>query len=90
MAGVWPVHDDAGELVAEHQRLVQPSVADARLGVPVQVRAAQADRGDPHEAHPVADDRIRSAVQPQIPGAVQARDPHQRTLSAHQPPRGPL
>ena len=39
---------DAGELVTGDDRLVQHDLADAALEEPVQVRAADPDRGDGH------------------------------------------
>jgi hypothetical protein len=44
IAGVFPnCFDDSSKLVAEHQRGLHPGVADAPVGVGMQVRAADAD-----------------------------------------------
>jgi hypothetical protein len=40
---------DAGELVAEDERLAEHRVADTSLEEPVSIRAAETDTADPHE-----------------------------------------
>src|SRR6266568_2256344 len=65
------VLDHAGRFMAEHQRFREGGVADAGLSPPVQVRAADADRGDPHQARPWSWHRHRLISQPEIAGAVQ-------------------
>ena len=71
-----PVLGDAGELVAEHERAVEPGVADARLAVPVQIGSAQPHGGHPHQAVPGRHVRRRLVGDPQVADAVQADGPH--------------
>src|SRR5437764_1111335 len=70
------VLDHAGGLVAEHHRGRQGRVADLTLVPPVQVRAADADRGHPHQAHPRPGLRYRLLGQPDIARPVQPRGLH--------------
>ena len=67
---------DAGHLVAEHHRPVELRVADAALGVPVQVRAAQPDGADPDQVLARARDRVGLLVQDDRAGGVQPGRPH--------------
>jgi hypothetical protein len=66
------VDDDAAELVAEHERTLEPGVADRALAVPMQIRAAQADRrhSQEHLVRAAGGDRLRA--DPEIAGAVEA------------------
>src|SRR5204863_9175809 len=72
------VLDHAGGLVAEDHRGRQGRVTDAALVPPVQVRAADADRGHPHQAHSGPGLRYRLLGQPDIARSVQPRGLHVR------------
>jgi len=76
--------DHAGGFVAEHQRPGQGRITDPALAPPVQVRAADADGGHPHQAHPPAGFRHRLVFQPEIPDRVQPRRLH-APLAFHAP-----
>ena len=67
---------DPRELVAEHERSREPRLADPALAEPVQVGAAEADRGDAHERLAVARLRALFLVQAQVARRVQAQRAH--------------
>ena len=81
LAAPRPVRDHPRALVAEHQRMREPGVADRALVPPVQVRAADADRGDPHQAHPRPRLRLGLVRHPQVAHRVQSRRAHPFLLS---------
>ncbi len=66
------VDDDAAELVAEHERTLEPGVADRALPVPMQIRAAQADRGHPQEHLVRAARGHRLGADAEVAGAMEA------------------
>ena len=70
------VHDHPGRLVAQHQRVIQRRVADAALVPPVQIRAADADGRDPHQALSRAGHRHRLVRHAQVSDRVQPGSPH--------------
>ena len=74
LARSWSTHDDRGEFVAEDQRSGQAGVADRRLLVPVQVRAAQADRADLEQHLTRGRLRGRLADDPDVALTVQTGD----------------
>ena len=82
-------HDHAGGLVAEHQRPAEAGVADACLGVPVQVGPAQTDRGDPDEDVPADDIRIGLVPDAHILNGMEPRDLH-RSPSCSSTPGDPV
>jgi hypothetical protein len=63
--------DDAGHLVPADERAGDLGVADAALLVPVQVRPADPDRGDPHQALALGHLRHRILGQTQVVRAVE-------------------
>ena len=66
--------DHAGELVADHERVRELGVADAALLEPVQVRAADPDGLDPHQAL-LRPRRWHGLLgEAQVAGPVEARD----------------
>ena len=67
--------DDARELVPEHQRMLEPGVADAALEQPVPIRAAETHGGDAHEHLPRRGRRVRLVVQPRLVRPVQPERP---------------
>src|SRR5690348_11329620 len=69
--------DHTGGLVPDHQRAADTGVADATLGVPVQIRPAQPDRGHPDQAVSGRHLRHRLLGEPDVADAVQPRDLHQ-------------
>ena len=81
LALLWPVGDDAGRLVAQHQGAAQGRVADAALAPPVQVGSADADRGDPDQAVTRAGDRDRFLSEPKVTYRMQP-------CRSHPSPRG--
>src|SRR6185436_7608269 len=58
--------DDAGQLVPADERAGDLGVADAALGVPVQVRSADPHGGDPHEALSLGRHRHRIVGEAQV------------------------
>ena len=68
--------DDAGGFVAEQHRLGQPYVADPRLGEPVKVRAADADRLHADEFFARPGNRWRLVDEPQFARPHQAKRLH--------------
>ena len=70
-----PGDDDARELVPEHERMLEPGVADAALEQPVTVRAAETHGGDAHEHLPRRRRRVRLVVQPRLVRPVQPERP---------------
>ena len=68
--------DDARHLVAEHQGPLERGVADRTLAEPVDVRAADADAGDPDQALPVARHRVGRVDHPHVARGMQGRTPH--------------
>ena len=70
------VRDHARTLVPRHQRPGELGVADAAFGVPVQVRAADANRGNPHEALASGCFGHRLLPDPQIRSPVKSRRSH--------------
>ena len=76
LACARPLDDDAGELVAEDERLAQHRVADTALEEPVPVGAAEPDTADAHEHLPRLRLGIRLLVQPQLADGVQAQRLH--------------
>ena len=67
--------DDARELVPEHERMLEPGVADATLEQPVPVRAAEAHGGHAHEHLPRRRRRVRLVIQPKVVRPVQPERP---------------
>ena len=76
LARARPLRDDAGELVAEDERLAQHRVADPALEEPVPVGAAETDAADAHEHLARLRLGVRLVVQPQLAGGVQAQRLH--------------
>src|SRR6202043_2138055 len=70
------VRDLARTLVPRHQRPGDLGVADGALGVPVQVRAADANRSDPHQALARRCFGRRLLPDPQVRGPVKSRRSH--------------
>jgi hypothetical protein len=66
--------DHAGELVAENERDGDGGISDPALAVPVQIRAAQADCLDAHEALAGSRSAHRLDGDAQVMAAVQARN----------------
>ena len=71
-----------GGLVAEDERAREDGVADPGLVVPVQVGAADADRGHPDQCLARPRDRGGLVGEPEVAGAVEAERPHRRRLRA--------
>ena len=76
LAAPRPLGDHSRPLVPEHQRVREGGVADRALVPPVQVRAADPDRGDPHQAHPLARPGHWLIAHPQVAGRVESRRSH--------------
>src|SRR5450756_2095580 len=70
------VRDHARTLVPRHQGPGDLGVADGAFGVPVQVRTADANRGNPHEALASCCFRRRLLPDPQVRGPVKSRRSH--------------
>jgi hypothetical protein len=68
--------DHARRFVAQDQRVIQGRVADPALVPPVQVRAADADGRDPHQALSRPGNRHRLVGQAQVCDRVQPGNPH--------------
>ena len=85
LAAPGTVLDHAGGFVAEHQRGRQGRIADLALVPPVQVRAADADRGHPDQARPRPGLRDRLLAQPDIARSVQPRGLHARPVPSWSP-----
>jgi hypothetical protein len=69
-------HDHASELVAQHERLVDDRLADTAVLVPVEVGAAQADRGDTYELLAGRGDGLGFLVDTDVFRAVQTKHFH--------------
>ena len=70
-----PESDDAGELVPEHEWMLELGVADPALEQPVSIRPAQTHGGDAHEHLPRRRQRVGLVVQPQLVRRVQPERP---------------
>ena len=76
-ACVRAVERDPGELVTGHDRLPDRGIADAALEEPVQVRAADPDRGDCHPRPAGLWRRLgRLVLQPEVARSVQPGGQH--------------
>jgi hypothetical protein len=73
------VAEPTAELVAENERAVEAGVTDARLVVPVEVGAAQANRSDPQPDVVGTCGNLGLARDADVPDAVQAGDPDRRS-----------
>src|SRR6202034_2769994 len=80
------VRDLARTLVPRYQRPGDLGVADGAFGVPVQVRAADANRGNPHEALTSCCFGRRLLPDPQVRRPVKPRRSHALTLSLRTTP----
>jgi hypothetical protein len=76
LAGARAVDDDAGELVAEDERLAQHRIADPSLEEPMAVGAAQPDAADAHERVALPRLGVRLVVQQQLAGRVETQRLH--------------
>jgi hypothetical protein len=67
--------DDAGELVPEHEWMLEPGIADPALEQPVSIRPAQTHGGDAYEHLPRRRQRVGLVVQPRLVRRVQPERP---------------
>ena len=63
-------HDHPAELVSQHQWLADDRFADAAVLVPMEIRPAEADRGDAHELLPGGGEGLWFLMDTDVFGAV--------------------